>query len=402
MFPSLRRDELARHLPAADERPVAGVETEYRLTTDSGRPVDARVHLSPLLVDLPHLDPGDRRAVRLALGSALTCDGWEAEAVTPPLPWGPSTARDLTDCVAATRSELLSILSGESLAVQGFSTHLNVTVPDRRAVAVARDLAERCSVALALLTEGPAGDGLLVRPRRGRLEVGCDHLEDAMLAPALVLLIGVVGLLQHRRFRLPRLELAVLPAREKFGSYVARDAAGTDLVVSGRATPLRTRRGALLSAQEHLERVWAAARPYAEAHGLPVAETDAVVAGSTPLPSEADAPAAWTTTGATPTGSGQRWGVDLGPRVRTAGSATAAWATWDTTAWRCVSARGTARYAVVPRPQHAGFLAELDAGRLDALLFTGARDGRPWRSSRPRGRAGRRPVRGMGTAPTRA
>ena len=174
-----------------------------------------------LLAGLPHLDPGDPRAVRLSIGSALTCDGWEAEAVTPPLPWGPATASDLTACVAATRAELLAILSAGSFTVQGFSTHLNVSVPDRRAVAVARDLAQRCSVAMALLTEGPTGDGLLVRPRRDRLELGCDHLEDRMIGPALVLLVGVVGLLQHRRSRLPRLDLAVRPAREKFGFHVA-------------------------------------------------------------------------------------------------------------------------------------------------------------------------------------
>ena len=370
MFSSLRRGELARHLPPADERPVAGVESEYRLTTDTGRPVDARVHLSPLLADLPHLDPGDRRAVRLAIGSALTCDGWEAEAVTPPLPWGPSTARDLTDCVAATRSELLAILSAEPFAVQGFSTHLNVSVPDRKVVTVARDLAQRCSVALTLLTEGPAGDGLLIRPRRGRLEVGCDHLEDAMVAPAVVLLIGLVGLLQHRRSRLPRLEVGGLPSREKYGSYVARDAAGADLVVSGRATPLRTRRGARLSAQEHLERVWR--RPGRTPRRTPGRSPRPMSSSQDDPPAlkiEAGAPTTWTTAGATPSGSAQRWGVDLDPRVRTAGSATAAWATWDTTAWRCVPARGGERYAVVPRTQHAGFLAELDAGRLDDLLF---------------------------------
>ena len=48
---------------------------------------------------------------------------------------------------------------------------------------------------------------------------------------------------------------------------------------------------------------------------------------------------------------------------------TVAWATWSTTAWRCEDADGRGRFAVVPRSQHAGFLAELDAGRLDDLLF---------------------------------
>ncbi|WP_377639856.1 hypothetical protein [Oryzobacter terrae] len=370
VFPSLHRDPLVRHLPPADERPVAGVECEYRLVDDSGRPADARVHLGPRLADLPHLDPGDPRAVRLDIGSALTCDGWEAEAVTPPLPWGPTTGSDLTECVAATRAALLRILAPDSFAVQGFSTHLNVTVPDRRAVAVARDIARRCSVAVALLTEGRSGDGLLVRPRRGRLEVGCDHLEDRMITPATTLLAGVVALLQHRPSRLPRLDVAVQPAREKFGFYVGLDAAGGDLLRSGRGTVLRTRRGARLSAQDHLEQVWSAARPYAEAHGLALAETDAVVSGSTPLASESGAPPTWTTSGTAVSASTRRWGVDLDPRVRPAGSAGVAWATWDTTAWRCASDAGTARFAVVPRSRHAGFVAELDAGRLDALLFS--------------------------------
>ena len=369
MVDLLRRDALVRRLPPGDDGPVAGVECEYRLLDESGRPADARVHLTPLLAGLPHLDPGDPRAVRLSIGSALTCDGWEAEGVTPPLPWGPATASDLTACVAATRAELLAILSVGSFTVQGFSTHLNVSVPDRRAVAVARDLAQRCSVAMALLTEGPTGDGLLVRPRRDRLELGCDHLEDRMIGPALVLLVGVVGLLQHRRSRLPRLDLAVRPAREKFGFHVPRDAAGADVVASGRRMVLRTRRGTRLTAQEHLEQVWTAARPYAEAHGLALTGTDDVVTGSAALPCEERTPEPWSTSEPPPAGSAARWGVDLVPRARPVGSVTVTWATWSTTAWRCEDADGRGRFAVVPRSQHAGFLAELDAGRLDDLLF---------------------------------
>ena len=68
-FP-LRRDALARRLPAGDDTPVAGLECEYRLLDASGRAVDARSYLAPRLVGLPHLDPGDPRAVRLAIGSA--------------------------------------------------------------------------------------------------------------------------------------------------------------------------------------------------------------------------------------------------------------------------------------------------------------------------------------------
>ena len=226
VFPTLRRDPLARCLPRGDDGPVAGVECEYRLLDENGRPADARVHLTPLLADVPHLDPGDPRAVRLPLGSALTCDGWEAEAVTPPLPWGPEVAREPHGLRRRHPGRAADHPVGGD-PVGGSRCRGGVLdAPERdRARPQVRDHRSR---------PGPpvlCGDGAAVRrpcrrrpahpssPWQARSRVRPPR--GRMLGPAVVLLVGVVGLLQHRRSRLPRLDVTVRPAREKFGHHIA-------------------------------------------------------------------------------------------------------------------------------------------------------------------------------------
>lgn len=154
-----------------------GVEQEWRLLID-GVPMDFRRLVREVTSDLPHRDPGDPNAVRLPGGVGLTADGWEAELVTPPVPLGPSAPELvgllLDDGLAEMSRRLLQ--HGYAPGFTGFSTHVNVTCPDDRAVRTAQLLARRCSPAVALPLESVDSAGLLIRSRRGRLEIGADHL----------------------------------------------------------------------------------------------------------------------------------------------------------------------------------------------------------------------------------
>jgi hypothetical protein len=55
-----------------------GLEHEFRVL-DGPRPVDFRRVIHGLGLGQPNLDPADPNAYRLPSGSAVTCDGAEAE-----------------------------------------------------------------------------------------------------------------------------------------------------------------------------------------------------------------------------------------------------------------------------------------------------------------------------------
>ncbi|MGI8716379.1 MAG: hypothetical protein ACR2JN_00935 [Lapillicoccus sp.] len=123
------------------------------------------------------------------------------------------------------RAQLLGRLRVLDPAVDlvGFSTHVNVTVADELVVTVAGEFARRCSVATMLVLDGLGSPGLLVRPRRGRLEVGGEYAEGADLVAAVTVVAGCAGLLvaslSAAGVRLPRvLGQRVVPARERYES----------------------------------------------------------------------------------------------------------------------------------------------------------------------------------------
>ena len=236
-----------------------GVEHEYRLWSD-GTPVDFRRLIGRLCGDLRTLDPGDPRARRLPSGVALTADGWEAELATPPLPVGPGLPGTIDRLLRAERTELRRVAAAEGVdRITGFSTHLNITVPDDEVVSVGQRFAEHCLAALAEVMEPDSSSGMFVRPRRGRLEIGGEYVEGADLEGALTLLVGCVEALRRGR-PAPATKPPVLEAsREKFGWYAAELPAG------------------------QLGTVWSWARADAVARGLDPAPVDDLVAGSRAL-----------------------------------------------------------------------------------------------------------------------
>ena len=164
----------------------------YRLWTHAGQ-TDFRVLLPLVAGDLRCLDTGDPRARRLPSGVALTADGLEAELATPPVRVGPGVGRTLDLMLAAERSVLVAEAREHAVtSLTGFSTHVNVSVPDSDVVTVARRLATECAVAIGLLAEPSDSSGLLIRPRRGRLEVGGEYAEGSDLEVLVTVLLAAV------------------------------------------------------------------------------------------------------------------------------------------------------------------------------------------------------------------
>lgn len=361
---------------------LVGVEQELRVCS-RGRPQDFRTLLAGVSGDGLRIDPGDPRARRLPSGLVLTADGWEAELVTPPVVVGRGAPVGVDELLERGRAQLLGRLRVLDPAVDlvGFSTHVNVTVADELVVTVAGEFARRCSVATMLVLDGLGSPGLLVRPRRGRLEVGGEYAEGADLVAAVTVVAGCAGLLvaslSTAGVRLPRvLGQRVVPARERYGHFVGRGASGCDVYRGGRASPL-VLDGDPACAQEHLEEVWELARPFALGLGLDPDPVDALVSGRRPLRIERG--------GLTGMVGGHRPGSGSGTpvpapdlRARQVGRVrvTPAWATWSRVAWRCQGPGGRVAYAVLPARDQGRFLSLLDEGALDEVIAKALR--RSW------------------------
>ncbi len=266
-----------------------GVEHEYTVLAD-GQTVDFRGLIHTLDIPGRLLDPADSNAYRCGWGGVITADGREAEIATPPMPLEPGFASAVVHSAVRGRACLNGVLPAGS-RLRGYSTHINVSVPDGRVVAAARALTTRFAVALMLLMDEPTSPGLLVRPRRGRLELGGEFIDGDGLRAAVVMATGAALACTSRppRRPLPRaLVTTVVPTVERFGLYVDRRAFGPDLYEFGRATVVVTTAGIRRTAQQQLEQCWdvarRAARKYVDAADLAV--VDDLVAGRRPLPCE--------------------------------------------------------------------------------------------------------------------
>jgi hypothetical protein len=347
---------------------VIGVEREYRIDDPAGA-VDART-LWPTLSGLgAALDPGDPNARRGSWGGVVTVDGAEAEVVTPPVPLQPGCTHVAGD-LAATGTRFLQRMLPPGLALRGYSTHVNVEVDDRIVVGVARLVAGRLALPLMLALDRSDSPGLLVRPRRGRLEIGGEFACGTQLRAAVGLAVGITLLAESalgaRRLTrllpsLPRPE--VVPARERYGFYIDRCAFGPDLYLAGRDTVLRTRRG-MITGGDALRAAWRAARPRAETV-LDCDElegVDAVVDRSRPIPLED--PEHLDLTGPDPQHAPPR---SYAPRRRGPVLVTVESATWWRALLRVDNPRGTC-WVTVPGRALDTTLEAIDQGCLDDAL----------------------------------
>ena len=163
---------------------VAGVEHEFEVRRD-GSPVDFPRILGELDLAGRRLDPGDPNAVRCAWGGVITSDGPEAEIAIPPVQVEPGATSTVLDLLRAGRSSLESALAANDprLSLRGYSTHLSIEIPDRVVSRVAKQFARRLALEIILLIDAPDSPGLLVRPRRNRLELGGEFVDgdDALI-----------------------------------------------------------------------------------------------------------------------------------------------------------------------------------------------------------------------------
>ncbi len=244
---------------------VVGIEHEYRVSA-AGQSIDFRDIIHDLLIPGCRIDPGDTHAYRTTTGLKITCDGPEAEIATPQI----SLSSGLVDNLAAwtghgARQLLKSV--GDAYGLQGVSTHISVSVDNDRAARASGMFSRTFAPALMLLMDAPSSPGLLVRPRRGRLEFGGEFVTGNQLAAAVLLAAGgaivserAAGSFRAKSKLPPPVRVDVVSAVDRYGWYVGRDAFGVDLYRIGRDTVLKREFIGTITAQECLESSWAAAR----------------------------------------------------------------------------------------------------------------------------------------------
>ncbi len=283
---------ISRVLGPAATPPRCGVEHEYRVL-DAAGPVDFRELIHTLDIRGRRLDPADANAYRCGWGGALTVDGREAEIATPPIALERGFADRVVESTEQGRVCLLTALP-PGLRIEGYSTHLNVSVAEDRVLGAARLFAPRFAVGLMLLMDGRNSPGLLVRPRPGRLELGGEFIRGDGLRAAILMATGAALACSRRGAAIrrlpPRIDAASVPAVERFGTFLDRRAFGADLYGLGRSCPLRTVESRSRTAQQHLEECWRVARAHVRriATENDLQLVDDLVAGRLPLPTEVD------------------------------------------------------------------------------------------------------------------
>lgn len=361
------RPLLATLLPEAlpvEAGALIGIEHEYRVLDASGRQRDFRALLHTLPVDGLRLDPGDANAYRLASGLALTADEAEAEVATPPVAVEPGFTLRAAALAAEARATLEALLP-VGLTLEGYSTHISVSVPDAEVAAVAARYARVYAPAFAALAERPGSLGIYVRPRPGRLELCADYIEPAHLPPVLAFAAGTVRAcveeVRTAEERLAPLALDLHPARERPGYRVHRRLAfGFDLYEAGREAALPLAGGGTTTLAERLADAALLAEEYLhdDLDAPTAARLRAIVRGDAPLGIEgpdASAP--------NPLPSANGWRPAPRAFHRPCFEVTPLLATWDFTVFRLEGSRRA--YASVPLASLEAFERDLAAGSLD-------------------------------------
>ena len=347
---------------------LIGIEHEFRVLLH-GRPIDFGQVIHQLPIDGRRIDPLDADAYRCAWGGTITADGQEAEIAIAPVAVGRDVAARTLVRTIRGRVELEAVLPAGA-ALEGYSTHISVAVPDALADRAADRFVRHFSAAMTLLLDEPNSPGLLVRPRPGRLELGGEFVDGGRLAVATVFAIGAVrasvraarrGPFAARHLP-PALAVEPEPAVERYGWFVGDAELGAPLHGDGRATSLGLRDGWTMSAQRHLEAAWRAARrELGDLEAADLAAVDAAVAGRVASPvatahSPQDVIAA-----------ADPWSASMRRRERPGFRVDPVVLSWDFAVFRLSDATRSA-YACLPRDVLGGALEALDAGRLDHLL----------------------------------
>ncbi|HEX5588983.1 MAG TPA: hypothetical protein VFX65_01670, partial [Candidatus Limnocylindrales bacterium] len=329
---------------------------------------------------------------------SITADGAEAELAIAPVALAPGADDRAAAAAWRGRRALVRALP-DGFRLEGYSTHLSVSVAAGTEERVARRFADTFGPALLLLMDGPASPGLLVRPRPGRLELGGEFVDGDRLRAAIVFAAGAT-LAVERAVRsspwqrpLPRRAVIdVEPARDRFG-WLVQGVVGADLHAAGRSARirLRDRRGRTadrtITGQELLEGCWAVARAALQrrVEAAALALVDRYVMGDAALgvelpQAEAIAPAREIAarardveaTAASAEAVGGPFGAAVAVRHRPGLTIEPAMLGWDFAVLRITEDLGTVRgrtaFACLPRSVLGPGLDAIDRGHLDAIL----------------------------------
>ncbi len=361
------RSALGPPEPSPAAAALIGLEHEYQVRRE-GRQVDFRGLIHSLAVPGRRLDPGDLNAYRLDSGLALTCDEAEAEIASPPIAVAPGFAGALDGWALEGLDQVERIIP-PGLALDGYSTHLSVSVPDAAAAAVMRLFCAGFGAALMLLLNTAESRGVYVRPRPGRLELCGDYVRGDYLRASAIFFAGAVRACAEavagRPRGFPRLLAPELPpATSRYGVYLGRRRAfGFDLHAQGRGGGLPLAAGGVISVQEHLEEAWAAAKRAIERDCAPadLELVDAIAGGGKPLRVEPGLIEDYPSICPRPLPSAFGSILDLPARGGVSVEATAA--TWDSTIFR-IEAGGRPAWAAIPRASLPAFLDAWGKGAL--------------------------------------
>lgn len=344
---------------AADRPSLLGLEQEFSLRDGHGRVVD----FGQVLARRPdvgrRLDPADRFAARRPTGIVVTADGAEAEAAIPPVPLRPGFTVTLDGWATLARDEITAV-APEHSRVDGYSTHLSVSVPEGAdADRISKLFATTFAPALLVATDSPGAPGLFTRPRPGRVEIGIPFVEGPSLRSAALLAAGgvaaceaVVGGRAGAGSLPPELRARLVPSVHRYGWYLGRDA------LDGRGRRARTSQGPWILVRDHFRRATEVA---AAALGADAGPVDLASAGTSPHPNGLVV---------APPSAPRELVALLGPRHRPGGlSIDAVVATWGFAVLRFGTPGTRSAYACVPRRHLADFFDRLDAGDLDPPLL---------------------------------
>lgn len=357
------------------ERVAVGVEAEYVVRDRADAAVDFRGVIGGLGAGPPGLDPGDVNARRLASGTALTCDLGEAELAVRAERLGPGFAARVSARLSSDEAALARAVS-PLFSLHGYTTHVSVSVERRLVEEVAWTYAETFGPAAMLMMDGRTSPGLLVRPRAGgRVELCGWYLSAEVRRGALAFAAGSIlacvgAVLRRESSQLPPPVVgAIEPGAARHGWYLDRTAFGSDLYHLGRAAMIPRREGRAVTAQEHLESCWSAARGALSEHAPAVecADAQAMVDCEAPLASEL--PGAMVPIRTDPSVPSLAMSDLARPRRRGWFDLATVALTWGFALFVITDSGRTRRaYAVVPANRLQTFATELDAGRLDSVI----------------------------------
>jgi len=349
---------------------LVGIEHEFLVVRDSARlGFDDLIH--SLTLDGRRLDPTDPNAYRCSWGGVITADGREAEIATPPVSVEPGFVAEARAWTEVGRRSLVSALPTD-VDLEGYSTHVSVSVPEHRVERIADLYVKHFSLPMMLLFDRVESPGLLVRPRSGRLELCGEFSSGAHLDAAVAFAVGSTlactdADARGRADRLPRrVRVKVRPSVHRYGTFVHRRAFGPDLYTAGRSAMVRSRLRRTNADALLRDATASALGALADVAGTAdVTELERVAAGDVRLPCESDHLELTPTVNAPATTPGP-FGRVLSRRQRLNFTIDAIIATWDLTAFEVTGSR--LAYIGVRRAHLAAFLDDLDAGRLDGTI----------------------------------